>query len=223
MGTLIAIEGIDGSGKGTQTARLVAALRAGGRRVESLPFPRYAATTFGQAIGDFLNGRFGDLNSVHPQLAAVLYAGDRFESRELLRRLLAENDVVVLDRYVGSNLAHQGAKLDGTARTRLIEWIEKVEFEVFGLPRPALTVLIDMSSAAGQQLVKRKPVRDYTDQKADLQEADAGYLDRVRQCYRELAATRADWSIVCGLTADGRIRSIEDVGSDVHQAVLAAL
>ena len=120
MATLIAIEGIDGAGKGTQAGRLVNALRETGLRVDSLQFPRYSATTFGSAIGDFLNGRFGSLNDVHPQLAAVLYAGDRFESRELLLRMMEANDVVVLDRFVGSNLAHQSAKLDGAARTALI-------------------------------------------------------------------------------------------------------
>ena len=129
MARLIAIEGIDGAGKGTQASRLVSSLRELGLTVASLQFPRYAATTFGLAIGDFLNGRFGALNEVHPQLAAVLYAGDRFESRSLLINMMDSNDVVVLDRFVGSNLAHQSAKLEGDARTALIAWIEKIEYE----------------------------------------------------------------------------------------------
>ena len=199
MATLIAIEGIDGAGKGTQSARLVASLRKSGLRVDSLQFPRYSATTFGTAIGDFLNGRFGALNEVHPQLAAVLYAGDRFESRSLLLKMMAENDVVVLDRFVGSNLAHQAAKLEGDERARLIEWIEKVEFEVYELPRPDLTILIDMSSQMSRELVSRKAARHYTDQEADLQESDLPYLERVRRCYRSLAEARPDWRLVCGL------------------------
>ena len=128
MATLIAIEGIDGSGKGTQASRLTVALQARGLRTAMLQFPRYAATNFGTAIGDFLNGRFGSLDQVHPQLAAVLYAGDRFESKQLLLSLISENDVVVLDRYVGSNLAHQAAKLDGDERKRLTQWIEQIEY-----------------------------------------------------------------------------------------------
>ena len=144
MASLIAIEGIDGAGKGTQAGRLVSSLRKLGFKVDTLQFPRYAATTFGSAIGDFLNGRFGALHEVHPQLAAVLYAGDRYESRPLLIRMMEENDVIVLDRFVGSNLAHQSAKLEGEARIALIDWIEKVEHEVFALPRPTITILIDM-------------------------------------------------------------------------------
>ena len=72
MTTLIAIEGIDGAGKGTQAAQLVQRLQESGRSATSIQFPRYSETTFGTAIGDFLNGRFGDLDTVHPQLAAVL-------------------------------------------------------------------------------------------------------------------------------------------------------
>ena len=84
MGVLIAIEGIDGAGKGTQAAQLISGLRERGLSANSLQFPRYSATTFGRSIGDYLNGRFGALDQVHPQLASVLYAGDRFESRGLL-------------------------------------------------------------------------------------------------------------------------------------------
>ncbi len=219
MATLIAIEGIDGAGKGTQAARLVTSLRETGSRVDSLQFPRYGATTFGTAIGDFLNGRFGALNEVHPQLAAVLYAGDRFESRSLLLKLMADNDVVVLDRFVGSNLAHQASKLTGIERTRLIEWIEKVEFEVFNLPRPDLTILIDMSSQMSRELVARKAARDYTDQEADLQESDLPYLERVRRCYRELAETRRDWQMIHGLNEDGSLRTIDAVGDEISRIV----
>ena len=215
MARLIAIEGIDGAGKGTQATRLVASLRDMGLKADSLQFPRYGATTFGSAIGDFLNGRFGALNEVHPQLAAVLYAGDRYESRSLLLRMMDDNDVVVLDRFVGSNLAHQSAKLDGDARAALIKWIEKIEFEVFALPRPQLTVLIDMSSQMSRELVARKAARDYTAQEADLQESDLPYLEKVRRCYLALAHNRLDWRTVHGLKDDGSLRTIDDVATEI--------
>jgi dTMP kinase len=219
MATLIAIEGIDGAGKGTQAGRLVSALRELGLRVDTLQFPRYSATNFGGAIGDFLNGRFGSLGQVHPQLAAVLYAGDRFESRPLLMQMMDNNDVVVLDRFVGSNLAHQSAKLDGAERTALVDWIEKIEFEVFQLPRPKLTVLIDMSSQMSRELVARKATRDYTDQEADLQESDLPYLERVRRCYLALAHSRLDWRTVHGLNDEGSLRTIDEVGEEIRGIV----
>ena len=223
MATLIAIEGIDGAGKGTQAGRLVSSLRDMGLRVDTLQFPRYSATTFGSAIGDFLNGRFGALNEVHPQLAALLYAGDRYESRTLLMRMMEENSVVVLDRFVGSNLAHQAAKLDGDERIALMTWIEKVEHEVYALPRPTLTILIDMSSQMSRELVSRKAARDYTTQEADLQESDLPYLEKVRRCYLALAHSRLDWRTVHGLRDDGALKSIEDVGDEILAVVKAQI
>ncbi|MFM8724289.1 MAG: thymidylate kinase [Planctomycetaceae bacterium] len=215
MARLIAIEGIDGAGKGTQASRLKESLAARGLRAAVLQFPRYSATSFGAAIGDFLNGRFGTLAEVHPQLAAVLYAGDRFESRGLLLELMEQHDVVVLDRFVGSNLAHQASRLTGAARLALIEWIERIEFGVFQLPRPDLTVLIDMSSQMSRELVSRKGQRDYTEREADLQESDLPYLERVRRCYLALSSDRPDWCTVHGLDPAGRLRSIEDVAAEI--------
>lgn len=223
MAALIAIEGIDGAGKGTQAGRLVSSLRDTGLKADTLQFPRYSATTFGSAIGDFLNGRFGSLSEVHPQLASVLYAGDRYESRSLLMKMMDDNDVVVLDRFVGSNLAHQSAKLEGDARGALIEWIEKVEFEVFALPRPQLTILIDMSSQMSRELVSRKAARDYTTQEADLQESDLPYLERVRRCYLALSESRLDWRTIHGLSNKGLLKSIDEVSHEIFSVVKSQL
>lgn len=218
MNTLIAIEGIDGAGKGTQAAQLVERLREAGYSSTCIQFPRYSETTFGTAIGDFLNGRFGDLDTVHPQLAAVLYAGDRFESRTVLQRARDQHDVVVLDRFTGSNLAHQAAKLNGEERLELMAWIDHVEHVVFGLPRPQLNVLIDISSDWSRQLVSLKGERDYTDREADIQESNLPYLERVRACYLTLAERRDDWSTVKSLGDDG-LRSIAEINREIFNLV----
>lgn len=219
MTILIAIEGIDGAGKGTQVQALVKRLHESGLSCGTLQFPRYAETTFGAAIGDFLNGRFGTLDQVHPQLAAVLYAGDRFESKDVLLQSLADNDVVVLDRFTGSNLAHQAAKLEGEQRQELSRWIDHVEHVVFGLPRPDLNILIDISSDWSRQLVSRKAARDYTDQEADLQEADVPYQEKVRRCYLDVADQRSDWAIVNSLDEAGQLKSVEDVNNAIYNLV----
>lgn len=219
MTILIAIEGIDGAGKGTQVQALVKRLHESELSCGTLQFPRYAETTFGAAIGDFLNGRFGTLDQVHPQLAAVLYAGDRFESKDALLQLMAENDVVVLDRFTGSNLAHQAAKLEGEQRQELSRWIDHVEHVVFGLPRPDLNLLIDISSDWSRQLVGRKAARNYTDQEADLQEADVPYQEKVRRCYLEVAGRRSDWAIVNSIDEAGQLKSVEDVNNAIYTFV----
>lgn len=218
---LIAIEGIDGSGKGTQAQRLTAQLQAQGRTACLISFPRYTETFFGRAVGQFLNGQFGSLAEANPFLVSLLFAGDRFESRDLLQTALAEHEFVILDRYVGSNIAHQGAKLPLERRGDLIAWVQEVEFGVYGLPRADRNLLLDLPAETAQELVGRKQARDYTDQSHDLQEADRDYLAAVRSMYLELAEARADWEIVECLT-DGDLRSIDAIGDEILARVLQA-
>lgn len=218
---LIAIEGIDGSGKGTQAKRLHQRMLDAGRTSELISFPRYSETHFGRTIGRFLNGEFGALDQVDPHLAATLYAADRFESIEMLASLLETKDVVVADRYVASNVAHQGAKKTGDERTRLQEWILTIEHEVFRLPRVQMVVHLDLPAETAQMLIARKSKRDYTDQAADLQEADRDYLDSVRQAYLELSSREPDWSTISLLDSD-RLKTIEEVGDEIW-AVASAL
>lgn len=222
MTPLIVIEGIDGSGKGTQAQQLTERLSAAGRRVRLLSFPRYRETLFGHAIGDFLNGRFGQLEEVHPFLAAVLYAADRFESKSVLSDALQHSDVVVCDRYVPSNLAHQGAKLDGAEREELMRTIERIEFEVFGLPRPSQVVLLDVPVEIAQRNIAAKKPRNYTEKTADLQEADSGYLQRVRDVYLQLAAVNSNWQKVESVHASEQ-RSIAQIGDEIFDRVQSAL
>ncbi len=217
MSLLVVIEGIDGSGKGTQSARLRDRLLARGLRAGLLSFPRYAETFFGERIGDFLNGKFGQLHEVDPFLASLLYAGDRLESKAELTRLLAESDVLILDRYVPSNIAHQAGKRTGEARRELARWIEKIEYDLFGLPRPDLVVLLDTPTDVSQTLIAKKAQRTYTAAAADMQEADTDYLSRVRSAYCELAAERG-WAIVSVVNERG-LRPMEEITAEVERLV----
>lgn len=221
MSLFIAIEGIDGSGKGTQAARLHAYLMSKGHKSALLSFPRYQQTMFGQKIGDFLNGRFGTLESVHPLLASLLFAGDRFESRELIQTAIANHDVVICDRYVASNVAHQGAKASGTERHELIEWIQHLEYSIYKLPRADLTLFLDVDVEHAQELIAAKSRRDYTDKAADLQEADANYLRRVREVYLELARKQQWTSINC--VQGAHVRTIDEIAVEIGAIVEASL
>ncbi len=218
MAFRVVIEGIDGSGKGTQAAQLREWLANAGVSVTLLSFPRYEATTFGRQVGAFLNGQFGRLDEVHPLLVSLLYAGDRFESRSVIESADNDHQVVIFDRFVASNMAHQGAKLTGANRRELLDWIEKLEFEIYALPRPHLTVLLDLPADQAQQLVLKKSARSYTDRATDLQESDTNYLANVREVYRELAEQDSTWQVVPCLDA-GRLRSIEEI-ADAIQAVV---
>lgn len=221
MSKLIVIEGIDGSGKGTQVTQVMERLRKRGLRVGMLGFPRYTMTFFGHRVGDMLNQKFGSLNEIDPFLASLLYAGDRLESRALLSQMLDEYHIVLLDRYVPSSLAHQAGKLTGDAREKLIEWIEHVEYVINGMPRPDMVVLLDTTPEISKQLIAKKEQRGYTDAAEDMHEADIGYQAKVRSAYLELADTR-QWAVV-QVTREQKLRTIEEITDDIELLVMSTL
>jgi len=218
VGFLLALEGIDGSGKGTQAARLADRARQDGRSVASFSFPTYDGNPFAVAIADYLNGAFGSADEVHPELAALLYAADRFHARPKLVRALEEHDVVICDRYVASNAAHQGAKLRGEERRRLLDWLEDVEYGEFGLPRPDLVVLLDTPPAVARTLVARKGARGYTTLEADIHEADTAHTTATREVYLELAE-RGSWRVVSTATDAGELRDVDEIADEVWESL----
>ncbi len=217
-GTLVAIEGIDGSGKGTQAAMLVDAARAAGRRASLFSFPLYDGNPFSTAVADYLNGAFGTVDEVHPELAGLLYACDRFHARPALEDALGENDLVVCDRFVPSNLAHQGAKLEGEARSKLLAWLLSVEYGEFGLPRPDLVVLLDLELSVARGLVGKKPPRSYTAMVEDIHESAELYLASARAVYRRFAEADPTWRTVAVSGAQG-LRDPDEIAADVWTAV----
>jgi thymidylate kinase len=126
-GTLIAVEGIDGSGKQTQVRLLARELESRGYLVLSTGFPQYGSW-FGKMVGQFLNGDLGPLNSVDPHFAALLYAGDRFECKQPIVSALEKGVIVLADRYVASSLAHQAARAAPEKRAEFRAWIEHLEY-----------------------------------------------------------------------------------------------
>lgn len=215
---LIDIEGIDGVGKGTQARALVRRLNDSGRSASLISFPRYEATLFGRAVGEFLNGAFGDLSEVHPFLVSLLFAGDRYESRQFLIESMQSSDIVVLDRYVPSNVAHQSSKLDGPARADLMRRILHIEYTLFGLPKPDLVIWLDMPLSIAQTLIAQKGARAYTTKKADIQEADGRYLERVRAVYDELARSEPGWRHVACCAGES-LRSVEEIAGEIWHIV----
>lgn len=215
---LIVLEGIDGSGKGTQAGRLHARLQSHQYRSELLSFPRYQSTFFGSRIGEFLNGELGTLEQLDPFLISLLYAGDRFESKETLITARQQTEAIVLDRYVPSNIAHQSAKKTDADREKLRRWIEHVEYDIFKLPRPDLVILLDIPVEQSQRLIRLKQQRSYTDQKTDLQEADMNYLGHVRETYLDLAQSQPDWVVIP--VADGdTVRTVDSIADELWENV----
>ena len=218
MGYIVVIEGIDGSGKNTQTTLLLENLKREGFSVNKLSFPAYSETFFGREVGKYLDGVYGGIDEIPAEMAAMLYAGDRFEKKEDILGFIEGDGVLVIDRYVPSNIAHQCAKVVAEKRSGLRNWIEKLEYDVYGLPKPDCVVFLDMPADVSQELVMKKETRSYTDKKKDLHEDDKDHLTKSHDCFRELVELNG-WDNVKCTNLDG-LRSIDDIQNDIFNTVL---
>lgn len=190
VGTLIALEGLDGAGKRTLVGKVVADLERRGLRVATLDFPRYGASIHADLASEALKGAHGDLSgSVHAM--AVLFALDRAGAADTLRALVADHDVVILDRYVASNAAYGAARLHQHADGEFIGWIEDLEFGRLGMPHPDLQMYLDVPVALAEERARRREAED-SSRALDAYEKDSGLQARTGAVYRELAAT--DWN-----------------------------
>jgi len=221
-GILITIEGIDGSGKHTQAKLLEQSLVARGHSVYFTGFPQYDSW-FGTMISKFLNGELGSLEQVDPRFAALLYAGDRFEAKSQLEGALSEGKIVLCDRYIGSNLAHQVARAPAEKRSELLRWIEHLEYSIYGMPRENLILYLRVPPAEAQKLVARKPARNYTSAKHDLQESNLRHLEDAAEMYDMLSRSRP-WATIQSFDAQrGAMRLPEEISAEMLDAVRSLL
>jgi dTMP kinase len=207
---LIVIEGIDGTGKETQTKALAEKLRAGGYRVETMSFPRYGQSRGAALVGNYLKGMLGELD---PFAAAMLYALDRMEAKTDLNAKIGTSDFVIVDRYVGSNLTHQSARVQGDDEKqrdlkRFIMWLE---YECFGLPVPNVEFLLKTSLD-----VSARNREGRTD--SDIHERDQGHLEAAQQQYLQIANERG-WFVVDTIAGTYQ-RAPDDITRELHQSVM---
>ncbi|HXY01803.1 MAG TPA: hypothetical protein VEI54_12840 [Candidatus Limnocylindrales bacterium] len=221
-GTLIAIEGIDGSGKHTQAKLLEHSLLSKGYSVYATAFPQYDSW-FGHMVGKFLNGEFGPLETVDPRFTAMLYAGDRFEAKPRLLTALSEGKVILIDRYVGSNLAHQVARAAAEKRSEFLRWIEYLEYSIYGLPREDLILYLRVPPNQAQKLIASKSQRNYTHATHDIQEKSLRHLEDAAEMYDMLSRSRPWATVQCYDARSTSLRMPEDIAAEVLSAVLPVL
>lgn len=219
-GKFIVIDGLDGSGKGTQFRILVQKLKNLGYDIAEVDFPRYGKPS-AVFVERYLRGEFGSADEVKPKTASIFYALDRFGAREEMKEDLAKGKILISNRYVSSSQGHQAGKIsDPEKRKEFLKWLDELEFEIFGIPRPDLGLFMDVSPEIGQQLVDQKENREYTQgKKRDIHEDDLNHLQNAYQAYQELVASDSAWEkIEC--IQDGKIKSIEDIAELVLKRVL---
>lgn len=230
MGLFIAIEGGDGSGKRTHAGLLKEYLESTGKEVFEISFPRYGKASARYA-GRYLDGQYGEMKDIHPDLSSMIYAVDRFAATEEIETALNKpNSVVIADRYIASNLAHQGANprlQSDDERHKFYNEIKELEFTLLGISRPNLNIVLVMPTNIAQENVDKKDDganRTYTDKKRDILEADASHLERAKANFEELCRLYPEEFVEVKCTnPDGSLRTIDDIQTEVRQLVATYL
>ena len=186
---LIAIEGVDGSGKRTLTDGLRRAFEAAGKSVATMAFPRYGQSLTADIAAEALHGEHGDLSS-SVYAMAMLFALDRAAAIEDITAIGRHHDVLILDRYVASNAAYSAARLHQDAAGEAVAWVHALEFERLGLPAADYQVLLGVSAELAGQRARDRAESD-PHRARDSYERDDGLQQRTGAVYAELAA--AGW------------------------------
>jgi thymidylate kinase len=221
-GKFIVIDGTDGSGKATQTKLLVAKLEAQNRPVKMIDFPQYGQKSAG-LVEDYLNGKFGNALDVGPHRASIFYACDRYAAAPQITDWLNQGNIVIDNRYVSSNMGHQAGKIKDIAeRDKFLDWLFDLEYNIFGIPKPDLNILLYLPPEIGQQLVDKKGSRDYVGgQKRDIHEADLQHLLDAAQAYKYVA-DKYNWLTINCAPKD-QLLSIEEIHEMLWQKIMESL
>ncbi|MBR6012257.1 MAG: deoxynucleoside kinase [Selenomonadaceae bacterium] len=211
MGKLIVLEGSDGSGKATQTTRLFERLQNLRVNVMRVSFPNYESES-SALIKMYLRGDFGETaEAVNPYAASTFYAVDRFASFQNWKSFYEGDGIVLADRYVGSNMAHQSAKFKRKVdREKFLNWVDDFEFKRLQLPRPDLTFFLDMPPAIAAMLRKKRG-------REDIHESDAAYMTRAYNAYKEISK-KFDWK-----TIDCAEGNFTKSPVDIHEEIFSVI
>lgn len=216
MGVLIAIEGVDASGKQTQTELLYKHLTESGKKVRHLSFPVYDCAS-SAGVKMYLNGELSDnADAISPYAASTLFAEDRFLSYMSDWKKDYDNGTIILcDRYVGSNMIHQACKVSGAEREKFLDWLDDFEFGIYNLPRPDLNIFLDMPTEYAKKLIAERNNKINNSEIKDIHERDESYLKRSYDTACAVAE-KFGWTHIC-CVKDAKIRTIEDIAMQISK------
>jgi dTMP kinase len=194
-GKFIVIEGLDGSGKSTQSNLLIQHLKKGGYKVAKIDFPQYGTKSAG-LIEEYLNGKYGSSKEVGPWRASIFYACDRYDASFKIRDWLKKGKIVIADRYIGSNVGHQGGKIKNKKeRKKFLKWLYNLEYDIFGIPKPDTTFIFKTSPQLARKMApkitdkekKKKRIAYLGSKIRDIHEKDLLHLKSALNAYLEAA------------------------------------
>ena len=223
----IVLEGLDGAGKSTQSKQLRQLLASRGIESEYVHFPRFDSPVFGELIARFLRGELGSVESVDPYIVALLFAGDRADMAPQIRAWQAEGKVVIVDRYVYSNIGYQCAKLaTEEQRAKLKQWILDTEYGYYNIPRPDLSLFLDVPFAfTAKSLTEQRSGDDraYLNGEKDIHESSLDLQQMVRNVYLEAAKSDEALQVIDCSNADGGMDTPEGIFSRIESVVTPLL
>ena len=220
MGKLIVIEGTDGSGKSTQFKLLTQRLKDSGKEFQQLVFPQYSEPS-SALIRMYLAGEFGsNPTDVNAYAASTFFAVDRYASyKKVWGKWYEEGGLVVSDRYTTSNAVHQASKESAEKQQEFLAWLYELEYDHLGLPRPDLTIYLDVPTDFTEKMMRRR--EQDTNTHADIHEQDMTYLATCRRTGKA-AAEYYGWTVIT-CVRDGKMRSIEDIHEEIYRHVAACM
>jgi len=217
----INIEGLDASGKSTQIQQLKQYFEENQIPYKYLHFPRTESPVFGKLIAMFLRGELGAINSVNPYLVALIYAGDRNDAKNTIQKWMEDNYLVLVDRYVYSNIAFQGAKLEDDKDIEdLSNWIKYLEYAYYQIPRPDLNLFLDVPADFTKSRLKAKREgvdRKYLQGKDDIHEKDLSFQQNVRQIYLREISKEEDFKLIDCRDQSGEILDTTKIRDKILQ------
>ncbi|MBI4122310.1 MAG: deoxynucleoside kinase [Parcubacteria group bacterium] len=221
QGKMIVIDGADGSGKATQFKLLLKRLQDEDLDVFTMDFPQYGKKSAG-AVEEYLNGKYGSAESVGPYRGSILFAVDRYDASFEMRKALDDGKIILCNRYVTANMAHQGGKIaDEAERLKYFAWLKELEFGIFDIPQPNINIFLHVPPEIALELIDKKGHRDYIGGEGrDLHEADLKHQKDTEKVYRQLGNILPNtFTIECA--PDNKLMTPDAIHEQVWSAVKA--
>ncbi|MCK5212072.1 dTMP kinase [Candidatus Parcubacteria bacterium] len=222
IGKFIVIDGTDGSGKTTQTTLLKEWLEYSGYGVETISFPQNGTKSAG-LVEEYLEGKYGEAKEVSPYTASVFYAVDRFDASFKIKKYLRQGKIVLADRYVTSNLAHQGGKINNKLdRNTFYDWVRNFEYKLFNIPAPDAVFILHVETEISQSLALMNHNEDWQGKTNDIHEKSVNHLRQAEKIYLELAAMYPEIKVI-KCTRNGRIMPKDEISESLWTQVRTLL
>lgn len=224
MNKIFVIEGIDGSGKQTQSQRIYDRLINEGKQVFKTSFPAYDNQSSGP-VKEYLSGAISsDPNEISAKAASLFYAVDRYISyKERIEKFYKDDNTIILfDRYVSSNLLHQGGKILAKTNSysdldEFIDWIEQREFGDLELPKPTCVFFLYIPVEFSLNLMRERKNKFSNEDKKDIHESDENHLVNAANSGLYVAK-KLGWNVI-ECVKDGKLRSIEDINDEIYKII----